>query len=262
MTMSVAVLTTALGMLGSGGFAAIECNRHGLYVLRITASLVSARRMVGFGSLMAINGLAAIFVYQIQRYFIASVLGPAAVGVYHLASVGPSKAHAGVNALTELLYPLASAGASLCELRKTYKVMVAASALFAVLAVSPFVVAPRAILTMWIGPNTASEVAPLLPWFVVGYFFIAMSPAPYHLLNGLGRVSLNTGFFCLAGALNLLFVLTLCRQAATVRAFAVSFCLANLVTSVLYHLYLEVVVWPKLHRAALDAEKQIILNCR
>ena len=41
----------------------------------------------------------------------------------------------------------------------------------------------------------AASVAPLVPVFALGYFFLALSPAPFHLLNGMGRPGLNTLFY-------------------------------------------------------------------
>jgi len=38
------------------------------------------------------------------------------------------------------------------------------------------------------------------------YFFLALSPAPFHLVNGLGRPGLNTLFYVMNALLNVAFL--------------------------------------------------------
>jgi hypothetical protein len=73
--------------------------------------------------------------------------------------------------------------------------LVAMAGFFALVALA------RPLLVLWLGPALAAPVAPLVPVFALAYFFLALSPAPFHLVNGIGRrvQHENQGFMKIGG---------------------------------------------------------------
>ena len=77
-------------------------------------------------------------------------------------------------------------------------------------------------------------------------------PAPFHLINGLGRPSLNTLFYVMNASLNLALIAVFAATGLTLARFAWAFAGASIVTSVAYQAAVEVLVWrrePRLSEA-------------
>jgi O-antigen/teichoic acid export membrane protein len=208
------------------------------------------RRIVGFGWVFTVNSVAAFLLYQVQRYVAGAVLGPAAVTVIQTAAVVPSKIHAAVNASTEVMFPFSSASRDPARLRRVYLRMLAGSALIALGGFSALVLAARPLLSIWVGARLAASVWPLLPIFALGYFFLALSPAPFHLVNGLGRPWLNTLFYVLNALLNATFLVAAAATGMTLRKLAWSFAAANILTGICYQIAVEMLIWRSRPRAA------------
>ena len=201
------------------------------------------RRMFAFGSMMTVNSVSGLLLYQVQRYLIAIGMGPAAVAIYQTASVAPAKVHAAVTAFTEVLFPVASASPERVGLRGVYLKMMEASALIIVLTFAPLLALKEKLFSMWLGPHVAAEALPILTPFILAYIFLAMSPAPFHLLNGLGKPGINTAFFAMNAMVNVLCVGIFNMRGASLLHFAWAFALANIVTGCAYQLFVEFSVW-------------------
>lgn len=208
------------------------------------------RRTVGFGWVFTVNSVAAFLLYQVQRYVAGAVLGPVAVTVIQTAAVGPSKMHAAVNAATEVMFPFSSASRDRVRLRQVYLRMLAGSALVALVGFAALVLLARPLLVIWVGAQLAASVWPLLPIFALGYFFLAMSPAPFHLVNGLGRPVLNTLFYVMNALLNVTFLLATAATGITLHKLAWSFAAANILTGICYQIAVEMLIWRSQPRAA------------
>lgn len=226
------------------------CRARGMHLS--AARPVAFRRMLGFGWLLSVNSVAGFFLYQVQKFLVGFAMGPAAVSVYLAAAVAPSKLHAAVNAATEVMFPLASASEDLVVLRQVYLRMLGGSMLVALAGFAALVALARPLLTLWLGAPMAASVGPLVPVFALAYFFLALSPAPFHLINGLGRPGLNTLFYAMNAALNLALIAVFAATGLTLARFAWAFAGANIVTSVAYQVAVEVLVWrrePRLSEA-------------
>ncbi len=201
------------------------------------------RRMFAFGSVMTVNSVSGFLLYQVQRYLIAIAMGPAAVAIYQIASVAPAKVHAAVTAFTEILFPVASASPDRVGLRAVYLKMMAASALIVAVSFAPLLAFKAKLFSLWLGRHVAAEALPVLTPFVVAYIFLAMSPAPFHLLNGLGKPGINTAFFAMNAILNMLCIGIVNTQGASLLQFAWAFAIANVLTGCAYQLFVEFWVW-------------------
>lgn len=207
------------------------------------ARAIAFRRMFGFGWALTVNSLAGFFLYQIQRFLVGGAMGPAAVSIYQAAAVAPSKLHAAVNAASEVMFPLASASRDRVSLRRMYLRMLAGSALAALAGFAGFVALARPLIAWWLGRTVAASVAPLVPVFALGYFFLALSPAPFHLLNGLGRPGVNTLFYAANALLNVALIGAFAWRGLTLMKFAWAFAAANIVTSICYQVTVETLIW-------------------
>jgi O-antigen/teichoic acid export membrane protein len=224
------------------------CQARGIRLSR--GRPVAFRRIVGFGWVFTVNSAAAFLLYQVQRYVAGAALGPVAVTVIQTAAVVPSKMHAAVNAATEVMFPLSSASRDRARLRQVYLRMLGGSALAALGGFAALVLLARPLLAIWLGTPLAASVWPLLPVFALGYFFLTLSPAPFHLVNGLGRPGLNTLFYVMNALLNVTFLVAAAASGMTLYKLAWSFAAANILTGISYQIAVEMLIWRSQPRAA------------
>jgi O-antigen/teichoic acid export membrane protein len=184
---------SAKGMWGGGG------------PLRVSAF----RRLLAFGSITTLNGLASMVVTQLPRYIVASLFGPATVTVYTVAHSVALRVHAASAAAAEAFFPFVSGAASLREIRRPYLTMLLGSGALAAVLMAPLLIGAYPLLSLWVGGELAEAAAPLLRVFAVAFFVIALSPAPFYLANGLGRPHRNTVFILGHLVLYLVFVTAL-----------------------------------------------------
>jgi O-antigen/teichoic acid export membrane protein len=240
----------AMGAGVAGNFLALAaasadgirlCRKRGIELR--AARPAAFGRLFGFGWVMTVNSISGFLLYHVQRYLVGAAMGPAAVMVYQTAAVVPSKVHAVANAATEVLFPFSSASRDRTALRRVYRRMLAGSALVALMGFVALVALARPLLSLWLGASLAAEVAPLVPVFALAYAVLALSPAPFHLVNGLGRPGLNTVFYAMNALLNLALIAVFALSGLTLAKFAWAFALANVVTGLLYQVAVESLVW-------------------
>lgn len=249
MIAAVTANLAALALIGMSGLGL--CRVHGIELRG--ARPVAFRRMLGFGWALTVNSIAGFFLYQIQRFLVGMAMGPAAVSIYQAAALAPSKLHAAVNAASEVMFPLASASRNRGSLRQVYLRMLGASALAAFAGFAGLVALARPLLALWLGPAVAASAAPLIPVFALAYFFLALSPAPFHLVNGIGRPSLNTLFYVANALMNVVLIAAFALKGLTLMKFAWAFAAAAIATSLCYQLTVETLIWkrePRLSEAA------------
>lgn len=219
------------------------CRAQGVLLLQARPSVWALKRMFGFGSFMAVNGLSGVLLYQVQRYLIGILIGPAAVTLFHLAMTVTSKAHAVINAITEVMFPLASAMRDRLRVRSVYIRMLLGSGGLALLVLLPLAVFAQPILALWLGVGLAEEVAPLIPVFATAYFFLALSPAPFHVVNGIGKPWLNSISYAANALLNISLIGVFAINGISIAEFTWAFCIANVINSIGYQLVVEMWVW-------------------
>ncbi len=251
-----AMTATVLANFAVLAFAARQggrlCREHGIRLGSASPRWAAVRRMSGFGWTVTVNSLSGFLLYHVQKYLVGAAIGPAAVTIYQMAAAGPSKIHAAVNAATEVMFPLASASRDRPELRRIYRRMLGASLVMAAAGFCPLALFARPALGLWLGGTLAGPVAPLVPAFALGYLFLALSPAPFHLLNGLGRPGFNSAFYGLNALINITLIAVFAVGGITLEKFAWAFACANIVTSLIYQGTVELLVWrrPRLAEAA------------
>jgi len=141
------------------------------------------RRLLGGGRPGLAVGLAELLMFRLDRYIVAVVLLPSAVGIYGVAATAPEMLRLPVAAVAQpVFYRLAAGAASLEDFRRTRQVVLAATAAGVVVmaALAPLVV------EVAFGPAYRTAVTPLrillLSEFGVALFYLDGSA-----LAGLGR---------------------------------------------------------------------------
>jgi O-antigen/teichoic acid export membrane protein len=251
--MTATVLANFVVLAFAAGEGIRLCRERGIGLGTAAPRWAAVRRMSSFGWAVTVNSLSGFLLYHVQKYLVGAAIGPGAVTIYQMAAVGPSKIHAAVNAATEVMFPLASAARDLSQLRRTYRRMLVASLVIAAAGFGPLAMFARPALDLWVGAKLAGPVAPLVPVLALGYLFLALSPAPFHLLNGLGRPGFNTAFYGLNALINITLIAVFSQRVITLQKFAWAFACANIVTSLIYQGTVERLVWrrPRLAEAAL-----------
>lgn len=243
MVTALSLLSNLLVLMVAATMGARLCHDAGIFLSTAKVSLATFKRMFGFGSAMAVNSLSGIFLYEIQRYLISALIGPAAVTIYHLATTIPVKAHTVINVATEVMFPLTSAATDLKKLRVVYLKMLMGSVAIATAVLIPLALFAKPIVAIWVGDEMAGNVAPLIPIFCLAYFFLALSPAPYHVVNGLGRPWLNTVSYGFNAIMNFGLIGIFALNGLTLVEFAWAFTIANIVNGLLYQGVVETYIW-------------------
>ena len=222
------------------------CHSVGIHLSAARPKWVTFKRMFSFGSLMTLNQISALCLNQVQKFLIGAWLSPAAVTIWQTATMPPSKVHAAVNSFTEVMFPMSSAIKDRDRLRSIYRKMLGGSLLLALAAFGPFLLLQKYLIGFWMRGADPEQVTKLIPTLVVAYFFLALSPAPYHLLNGIGKPWVNTIFATVNAVVNILCIALFRIQGISLIQFAWALAIANSVTSIGYQLTVEFYVWRKL----------------
>lgn len=197
------------------------------------------RRMFGYGSYITINSIATSLVYPMQRVLVGYFLGPSSVTFYAVAFAPASKIHAIVQAAAEVMFPFSSAAGRFDEIKPLYRKMLGGSLVFGLLACLPLALLSAQILEIWAGVDVARQSGRLLAILAFAYFFLSLTPAPYFLLDGLGRPRMNTFFLSMHAALNIAFVALQYPFGLTLESFGYAFLAANGLLATAYLLFIE-----------------------
>lgn len=240
---AVSVAANLIVLLVSAAMALSLCRSHGIALGSGRPSLFALRRMLGFGVAMTVHAIGSMGLFYAQRLLVGVLIGPAAVTVYVLAITAVSKVHAMINAVVEVMFPLSSALADRGRLRRVYLRMLLTSVAVATLLLFPLAYFAKPILTVWVGADLASQVAPVLQILAVAYFFVSLSPAPFHVVNGVGRPWFNVAFDMANLALLALLLAIFARDGITLAGFAWAFTIASIVKGLAFQSLVEILIW-------------------
>lgn len=241
---AISVLANLIVLVISTLMGLSLCRSQSIVLSSVRPSLPTLRRMFGFGVAMSVHSLAAFFFSQAQRLLVGALIGPAAVTIYVLAITAVSKAHAVINAATEVVFPLSSAMAvDRMHLRRVYLRMLLGSAVMAILILLPLTVFAEPVLTVWVGADLARKAAPLMQISAAAYFFVALSPAPFHIVNGSGRPWFNVVFdlFNVVIAASMLAIFA--WDGITLVEFVWAFAISNIANGLVFQISVEVLIW-------------------
>lgn len=162
------------------------------------------REVLGYGFYSWLQGVGGTLWAHLDKFIVASLLGPAALTYYAVCLQLTTLIHGlGARAIG-FIFPLSS---TLYErgdaerLRRLYfHGQNAASVLAVALSLPVFLFAPQ-ILTVWLGAGFAAVGSDVLRILALAFAFLATSTVPYYFMNGTAFVRLNTAFSLMSGAI-------------------------------------------------------------
>lgn len=173
------------------------CRSLGIALRTARPTVATYRRMFGFSAALIVSTLAGLLHAQLQRLLVGAMLGPQFVTSFHLGVWGPAKVNAATLAISEPLFPRASALSGAKherELRSVYRRYAGAIALLSFVALCPLLFFARPIFSLWFGGHPPEGVAEVASVIAFGLFFNAIGQPAHHMINGMGRPWINAGF--------------------------------------------------------------------
>ena len=164
------------------------------------------REVTSFGAFTWIKSSLGILTAYADRLLIAAVLGTGPLAYYALCNQLTQPVPALLAAAFNFIFPNFSAQSTSSGLRQTHSRYRNANAIaltIAALACTVFVVAPRLILRLWIGPAVAAQYYDLLRVVAIGNCLLALSVVPQFAALAFGRARAVTVVNFAAGAISL-----------------------------------------------------------
>lgn len=175
-----------------------------LELSNLRPSLAGAPVILSFAKWGWLQGIGGVLFGVADRILVGSLLGPASLAYYSIASQLALQIHALTAAGVSVIFPMVSRKLedrgefSLWRVAKV--TMVASTLLSSSLAMMLFLFGPL-ILHAWIGGSAASGSAQILPWLIAAYCVLALNVVPYYLLLAMGRIRFISLTVLVSGAL-------------------------------------------------------------
>lgn len=221
----------------------------GLYIIRTRRVIRlrwlptrgTIRRMLGFSGFMFIESAAITLFQQFDRLLVALTLGPAASGVYSVATGVGLRMSIIAGNITEVLVPYASRKQSLGEsadLEATVRKVSRYISLTAALVGGLLIIWMKELLSVWISPQYAEANSLFFCIIILAYGVLSLSRPAHQTLVGLGKVKFTSLIYLLASLLMLVALYLLSRDFGLIGAG-----LANLVMLLLLGMNLFLYLW-------------------
>jgi len=156
--------------------------------------LHSFREVAGFACWSWLQTLGSLFASQTDKLIVGSLLGPVQLTYYTLCLQLVQVAHGLVTKALAFVFPMASTLSETNDQQKLRTVFAHGMCISVAIGCGlsiPLFLFPNQILTLWVGMETATQAAPLLPILALANALMATSTIPYYYLNGTGYVRLN-----------------------------------------------------------------------
>jgi O-antigen/teichoic acid export membrane protein len=209
--------------------------------LRWLPTRVITRRLLGFSPFMFIESAAINLFQQFDRLLVALMLGPAASGIYSVATGVGLRMSIIAGSVTEVLLPYASRKHSLGEKHKLENIVLKVTryiSLMAALVGGLLIIWMKELLTVWISPQYAEANALFFCVIILAYSILSLSRPAHQTLVGLGKVRFTSLVYLGSAALMLV---TLCLLSMTRGLLGAGY--ANLVMTLLLCMSLYLFKW-------------------
>ena len=243
-------LAATLAVCGVAGALVWRTAREtGLDLGRGRPRASALRALLRFGLFMAVNGVAGVLMLQVQTWIIAACLGAGAVTVFSTALQVTTKINGLMGAMFEPMMPVAAAltgrptREALRALRAAYaKAMAASLVLSAGGAAALYVLAPW-LMRIWLRSSIDGEVSLIIRILCIGLAVNGVTPVAFHLMNGIGRPEINTGFMAAGIVLFYGIVAGFWASGLTLERFAMALSVTFVLNGVAYLAFSEWMVW-------------------
>jgi O-antigen/teichoic acid export membrane protein len=149
------------------------------------------KRMVPFGSFIAVHALFALTLNHGIRVLIGALFSLSDVTVFALANSVVGKIMELVNAGTEFLFPMIAGTKNRSFARKIYFKSIAAGSFFAITACLGIFFFGETIIDIWLQSEISSEVFTFTMLMAPSFIFRVWAPVGYHIVNGFGRPAIT-----------------------------------------------------------------------
>lgn len=176
-------------------------------ILRLSAKALVAKRLLDLTTLRPsfrnsahilqfakwgwLQGIGGVLFGAADRMLIGTLLGPASLTYYSIASQLAMQTHAVSAAGISVIFPKVSrkleSGGDFSLLRFT-KITVAGNLVLSTGFAAALILLGPPFLNVWIGSEAAIPTAQILPWLVFAYWILALNSVPYFLMLGMGRI--------------------------------------------------------------------------
>lgn len=180
--------------------------------LRVGLDRNLLKRALRYGSWDSLASLGALMGQGLDKVIIGIFLPPAVLGYYNVAVTICSGAHAGLDRIGSVFFPLISHLQGKNDTEKIYSYFINGSwavGLIAAAGYVPLVLFGKSFLALWVNPEFAEKTAPLFTIIVLAYMVISATIVRYHLLGGIGKVSWIAINSLLSGATEVISLLIL-----------------------------------------------------
>ncbi len=144
-----------------------------------------------FGCFSWLQALSGIVFGQADRLIVGALLGTSAVAYYSICTQAAQPIHGVVASGLHFLFPHLSAKHSTMPMGELKPVVMAALwlnlGLVAALCL-PLAILSKPILTLWMGPAFAAQVAPILSLTAVGFGLVGLNVTGHYVLMAVGAV--------------------------------------------------------------------------
>lgn len=258
---------TALGAAGSlfmcvlSGWLAFRLGRaQGLDLHRGRPGRAALRGLLQFGVFMAINGVAGVFMLQVQTWLIAAMLGASAVTIFSTALQITSKINGLMGTMFEPLMPVAASIAAartrdgLRSLRAAYDKAMVLSLVLALAAGATLYAFSPWFIGIWLRSSIDAQVVEVIRILCLGLAVNGATPVPYHLMNGMGRPEINTAFMVAGIVLFYGILAALWTGGLSLNRFALAMSSTFVLNGIAFLVFAELVVWRKWLATGRDVE--------
>ena len=204
---TIQVLAAALVLFWFPTLPALYVTLFFAALLRLSAKAVIAKRLLGLAHLRPsfrnsghilqfakwgwLQGIGSVLFGAADRMLIGTLLGPASLTYYSIASQLAMQTHSVSAAGLSVIFPKVSrkleSGGNF-SLRRFTRITVAGNLVLSTGFAAALILVGPAFLKVWIGAEAAIPTSQILPWLVVAYWILALNSVPYFLMLGMGRI--------------------------------------------------------------------------
>lgn len=184
-----------------GVFAAYLWKAASVIHLKWRPDRETMRSLLGFSGYMFLESSAITLFQKFDRILVAMLLGPAAAGVYTVASGAGSRMSSLAGNISEVLIPYASikhAARQKDSLDRTVTRLSSYVSILNAVAGGLLIVWMKEILSLWISPTYAAANHIFFGIMIAAYGVLSLSRPAHQTLIGLGRVKVTSTTYLMA----------------------------------------------------------------
>ena len=182
-------------------FAAYAWKAASVIHFQFSPRRATIRQLLGLSGYMFLESSAITLFQKLDRILVAVLLGPAAAGIYTVASGAGSRMSMLAGNISDVLIPYASiknAAQQKDSLERTVTRLSGYVSIVSALVGGVFIVWMQEILSLWISPAYAATNHFFFAIMIAAYGVLSLSRPAHHTLIGLGKVKITSTTYVVA----------------------------------------------------------------